>query len=65
MKHDEQVDALYTDLTQLLARYRSEFDLHVETMIGCMEFVKNDLLNGAIVEFEVDDDFGFEGLDDE
>jgi len=65
MKHEEQVDALYTDLTQLLARYSSEFDLHVETMIGCIDFVKNDLLNGAIVEFEIDEGFDLEGLNDE
>jgi len=51
---DEQTDALTSDLYQVIQRYQQEFDVQVETMVGVIEFIKNELINGASVEFDMD-----------
>jgi hypothetical protein len=56
MSPDEQTDAFASDMYQVIQRYQQEFDVPVETMIGVLEFIKNELLNGASVEFEIDED---------
>ena len=62
MTPQEQTDALYTELYQLIVRFKQEFDLQEETLIGAMEFVKADIMSG--VSFTVDFDTE-EGLSDE
>ena len=56
MRPDEQTDALAADIFQLVHRYQKEFDIQVETMVGVLEFVKQDLLTGGSVEFDCDMD---------
>ena len=62
MTPQEQTDALYTEFYQLIIRFKQEFDLQEETLIGVMEFIKADMLSG--VSFTVDFDTE-EGLSDE
>ena len=56
MEHNQQIDAFANDINSMVARYLSEFDLPIESIIGTLEFLKNDLLNGASVEFDCDFD---------
>ena len=35
--YHEQIDAFTMDLDNLIARYLNEFDLHMETIVGCLE----------------------------
>ena len=55
MTIQEQTDALYTDIYQLIARYNNEFDLQMEAIVGVMDFIKADLITG--VTFQIDFDF--------
>jgi hypothetical protein len=57
--YHEQVDAFSMDLDNLIARYQEEFDLTVETMVGCLECAKAALAQPMII------DMGTEMLDDD
>jgi len=57
--YHEQVDAFSMDLDNLIERYQQEFDLTIETMIGCLECTKTALAQPMIV------DLGSEMLDEE
>tara|TARA_Y100001973_G_C5143422_1_gene304155 strand:- start:72 stop:263 length:192 start_codon:yes stop_codon:yes gene_type:complete len=54
---EEQIDQLNDELRRIIHRFQLEFDLSIETIIGILEFVKQDLLSyGQAVEFEIDFD---------
>ena len=57
--YHEQVDAFAIDLDNLITRYRNEFDLHLETLVGSLEMAKATLLQP--MEF----DLGSEMLEDD
>lgn len=57
--YHEQIDAFTIDLDNLIARYLSEFDLHMETIVGCLEMAKNSVSDPMII------DLGQEMLGDE
>ena len=59
MPYHEQVDSFTIELDNLIVRYRNEFDLTLETMIGCLEVAKNTLSNPMLM------DLGTEMLEDE
>jgi hypothetical protein len=57
--YHEQIDAFTIDLDNLIARYLNEFDLHMETIVGCLEMAKNSVSDPMII------DLGQEMLGDE
>jgi hypothetical protein len=63
MDIDTQTDLLTNDLCNIINRYKGEFDLNDQTIIGVLEFVKYDLLATSVIEF--DPDFDLEEDDDE
>mgnify|MGYP005995540831 FL=1 len=63
MDIDTQTDLLTNDLCNIINRYKGEFDLNDQTIIGVLEFVKYDLLATSVIEF--DPDFDLEEEDDE
>ena len=63
MDIDTQTDLLTNDLCNIINRYKGEFDLNDQTIIGVLEFVKYDLLATSVIEFDVD--FDLEEDDDE
>jgi len=56
MDIDTQTDLLTNDLCNLINRYKEEFDLNDQTIIGVLEFVKYDLLATSVIELELEDD---------
>ena len=59
MDYHEQTDALTYDFMHVINRYREEFDLNHQTIIGVMEFVKLDLMTDGVCFVEdpdLDDD---------
>ena len=63
MDIDTQTDLLTNDLCNIINRYKGEFDLNDQTIIGVLEFVKYDLLATSVIEF--DPDFDLEEDSDE
>lgn len=63
MDIDTQTDLLTNDLCNIINRYKGEFDLNDQTIIGVLEFVKYDLLATSVIEF--DPDFDLEDDDDD
>jgi len=63
MDIDTQTDLLTNDLCNIINRYKGEFDLNDQTIIGVLEFVKYDLLATSVIEF--DPDFDLEEDDEE
>jgi hypothetical protein len=63
MDYHQQTDALTYDLMNVINRYREEFDLNHQTIVGVLEFVKLDLMtDGVCFVADLDDD---DGEDDE
>ena len=63
MDYHEQTDALTYDFMNVINRYREEFDLNHQTIVGVLEFVKLDLMtDGVCFVADLDDD---DGEDDE
>jgi hypothetical protein len=56
MKYEKQIDLLNNDLANLIYRYKSEYDLHDETIIGCIEACKLIVLESTVIDFESDMD---------
>lgn len=54
MDIDTQTDLLTNDLCNIINRYKKEFDLNDQTIIGILEFVKYDLLATSVIEFDPD-----------
>jgi len=48
--YHEQIDAFTMDLDNLIARYLNEFDLHMETIVGCLEIAKNSVSDPMIID---------------
>tara|TARA_B100000963_G_scaffold350817_1_gene361572 strand:- start:1549 stop:1791 length:243 start_codon:yes stop_codon:yes gene_type:complete len=57
--YHEQIDAFTIELDNLITRYRNEFDLHLETLIGALEMAKTVLLQPMEI------DLGSEMLDED
>lgn len=52
---EEQIDHLNDELRRLIHRFKLEYDLTIEAIIGVMEFVKQELLECGIEGyFEID-----------
>jgi hypothetical protein len=43
MSESEQISAFMADMTRVMDRYRSEFQMTAAGMMGCLEFLKLDL----------------------
>jgi len=59
MDYHQQTDALTYDFMNVINRYRDEFDLNHQTIIGVLEFVKLDLMTDGVCFVEdpdADDD---------
>jgi len=65
MDIDTQTDLLTNDLCNLINRYKREFELNDQTIIGVLEFVKYDLLATSVIEFDPDFDLEEDNEDDE
>ena len=59
--HYEQIDQFTWDLEKMICRYKKEWDLPLESIVGVLEFVKNEIVSGDYtIEFE-----GWPGLTDD
>jgi hypothetical protein len=57
MNKYEQIDAFHYDLTNLINRYKAEFDIDLHTIVGVLEDKKISMLLGEdLVDFSADDD---------
>ncbi len=56
MDIDTQTDLLTNDLCNIINRYKGEFDLNDQTIIGVLEFLKYDLLAFSVIELDLEDD---------
>ena len=54
--YEDQIDLFNNDLQNLIYRYKSEYDLHDETLIGCIEASKLSVIDSFTIEFESDID---------
>jgi len=64
MDIDTQTDLLTNDLCNIINRYKEEFELNDQTIIGVLEFVKYDLLATSVIELELEDDDDDEDLEE-
>ena len=56
--HYEQIDAFTYELQNMIVRFKLEWDLPLESIVGAMDFVKNEIVSGDYsVEFIPDPDF--------
>jgi len=56
---EEQIDQLNDELRKVIHRFKLEYDLPVEAIIGVMDFIKADLVDAGVefeVDFDLDDD---------
>jgi len=56
MDNNDQTDVLQFELNNLVAKFQQEFDLNAQTIIGCLEVTKLDLITDFGVEFLPDED---------
>ena len=56
MDIDTQTDLLTNDLCNLINRYKGEFDLNDQTILGVLEFVKYDILATSVILLELDEE---------
>jgi hypothetical protein len=56
MNNNDQTDALQFELNNLVAKFQQEFDLNSQTIIGCLEVTKLDLITDFGIEFIPDED---------
>ena len=54
--YHEQVDAFSMELDNLIARFQNEFDLTIETMVGCLECTKTALAQPMIMDIGIIED---------
>ena len=54
--YEDQIDLFNNDLQNLIYRYKSEYDLHDETLIGCIEASKLSVIDSFTIDFEGDID---------
>lgn len=65
MDIDTQTDLLTNDLCNLINRYKGEFDLNDQTILGVLEFVKYDILATSVILLELEDEDEEEDDDEE
>ena len=65
MDIDTQTDLLTNDLCNLINRYKGEFDLNDQTILGVLEFVKYDILATSVILLELEEDEDEEEDDEE
>jgi len=65
MDIDTQTDLLTNDLCNLINRYKGEFDLNDQTILGVLEFVKYDILATSVILLELEEDDEDEDDDEE
>ena len=56
MKYEDQIELLHNDLHNLIYRYKSEYELHDETIIGALECLKLSVIESFTIDFESDID---------
>ena len=56
MDNNDQTDALQFELNNLVAKFQQEFDLNSQTIIGCLEITKLDLITDFGIDFIPDDE---------
>ena len=56
MKYEDQIELLHNDLHNLIYRYKSEYELHDETIIGALECLKLYVIESFTIDFESDID---------
>jgi len=54
--YKDQIDMFNNDLHNLIYRYKSEYDLHDETLIGCIDAVKLSVMDSLTIDFVSDID---------
>jgi len=52
---EEQIDQFNDELRKVIHRFKLEYDLPIEAILGVMEYIKADLIDTGI-EFEADFD---------
>jgi len=62
MDIDTQTDLLTNDLCNLINRYKGEFDLNDQTILGVLEFVKYDILATSVILLELEEDDDLEEI---
>ena len=65
MKYHEQTDAFALELDNLINRFKDEFDLNLQTVIGVLETKKIELTLDCGVEFDMDPGMLDEDEDDD
>lgn len=55
MNNDHQTDSFMFDLDNLIRRYKHEFDLNDQSIVGCLEFMKLTVMTDAEVLFDPED----------
>jgi hypothetical protein len=65
MNYNEQTDAFYIELNNMITRFMDEFDINTSTIIGVLEEKKMDLIESGTIMFELDDDDDDDELLDE
>jgi len=65
MDIDTQTDLLTNDLCNLINRYKGEFDLNDQTILGVLEFVKYDILATSVILLELEEEDEEEDDDDD
>ena len=60
--HYEQIDQFTFDLEKLIYRYKKEWDLPLESIVGVIEFIKNEIVSG---DYEILFDLGDGGGSEE
>ena len=56
---EEQIDQFNDEMRRVIRRFRLEYDLSAEAMIGAIEFIKSDMLTGTVdfvADFPIDDE---------
>ena len=56
---DEQIDQLSSELRKVVHRFKLEYDLPIEAILGVLDFLKADLVDAGVefeVDFDLDDD---------
>jgi hypothetical protein len=59
MNHNDQTDSLMFDIDNVVRRYKQEFDLNDQAIVGCLEFVKLAVMTDGEILFspeDIDDD---------
>ena len=54
--YEDQIDLFNNDLQNLIYRYKSEYELHDETIIGALECLKLSVIESFTIDFESDID---------